>query len=244
MEGLVPDALPADAPVGVASLPERDLAEAQTICDDPQNFPFSVPEACSGFALDINGGARRPFSAAFLGAGCDTFSVSHDIFPNRDLRHDDFFFTLLRVCHSGQVALVHILLLSNDFASTLFERMVQLAHACFAAGAHVLLSQHASSEVWRVPAVSFLLQEMKADVVYWDPVRYSGTFPGFGILASSFQGLQFLAATDSACFSVADTFLLDSDSLPDDFALCVSELRVQRSELCSTSLSSSGKAAV
>ena len=140
---------------GAASLPDRDLAEDQAAPADSQNFSFSVQEVRSGFVLDINGWARRPFSAAFLGVGCDTFSVSPDIFPDRDLRHDDFFFTLLRLCHSGQMALIHILLLSSDFASTLFERMVKLTHACFTAGAHVLLSQHSSSEVWRAPSVCF-----------------------------------------------------------------------------------------
>ena len=116
--------------MGVASLPERGLDEEQTALGDSQTFPYSVPESCSGFVLDINGGAWRPFSAAFLGVGCDTFSVSPDVFPDRDLQHDDFFFTLVRICHSGQVALVHILLTSSDFASTLFERMIQTAHAC------------------------------------------------------------------------------------------------------------------
>ncbi|CAE7241440.1 unnamed protein product, partial [Symbiodinium sp. CCMP2592] len=168
-EGLVPVTLLADAP-GDAPFPQpRDLHSDPVVQSAPQNFACSVSEPGSGFFLDINGGTRRPLSAAFLGAGCDTFSVSPEIFPERDLLQDDFFFALLRVCHSGQVALLHILLLASDFSSTLFERMIQIAHACFAAGSHVLLSQHSSAAVWSNSSVVFLLQQMSSDAIFWDP---------------------------------------------------------------------------
>ena len=119
------------------------------------DFPYSVPESSSGFVLDINGGARRPFSAAFLGVGCD-FSVSPDDFPDRDPQ-------LLFLHFAGFVilALVHILLTSSDFASTLFERMVQLLMLARDDGYH--------------------------DVIYWDPQNFNGTFPGFGLLGFIFS---------------------------------------------------------
>ncbi|CAE7242778.1 unnamed protein product [Symbiodinium sp. CCMP2592] len=177
----------------------------------------------NGFFLDINGGSRRPLSAAFLGAGCDTFSVAPEVFPERDLLQDDFFFTLLRVCHSGQVALLHILLLASDFTSILFERMIQIAHACFAAGSHVLLSQHSSSAVWSHSSVLFLLRQMSSDIIFWDPRQFGCNFSNFGILAASFSSLQHLATSSSATSDKQATAGSATFALSADFVLAVAK---------------------
>ncbi|CAE7767751.1 unnamed protein product [Symbiodinium sp. CCMP2592] len=186
-EGLVPVALPADATGDAPFSPPGTTFPEPVVQSAPQNFACSVSELDSGFFLDINGGARRPLSAAFLGAGCDTFSVAPEIFPERDLLQDAFFFSLLRVCHSGQVALLHILLCAGDFPSNLFDRMIQIAHACFAAGSHVLLSQHSGSSVWSHASVIFLLQQMGADAIFWDPQRFGCNFDGFGHVKARFD---------------------------------------------------------
>ncbi|CAE7723899.1 unnamed protein product [Symbiodinium sp. CCMP2592] len=222
-EGLVPVALPADA-TGDAPFPQPCATPPEPVVQSaPQNFACSVSELDSGIFLDINGGARRPLSAAFLGAGCDTFSVAPEIFPERDLLQDAFFFSLLRVCHSGQVALLHILLCASDLTSNLFDRMIQIAHACFAAGSHVLLSQHSGSSVWSHASVIFLLQQMGADAIFWDPQRFGCNFEGFGLLAASFSSLQFLATASSTGSSMQAHREFDFSSLSADFVLAVAE---------------------
>ncbi|CAE7041542.1 unnamed protein product [Symbiodinium sp. CCMP2592] len=157
--------------------------------------PVALPADATGIFLDINGGARRPLSAAFLGAGCDTFSV----------------------------ALLHILLCASDFPSNLFDRMIQIAHACFAAGSHVLLSQHSGSSVWSHASVIFLLQQMGADAIFWDPQRFGCNFEGFGLLAASFSSLQFLATASSTGSSMQAHREFDFSSLSADFVLAVAE---------------------
>ncbi|CAE7242810.1 unnamed protein product, partial [Symbiodinium sp. CCMP2592] len=221
-EGLVPVALLADA-TGDAPFPQPCATPPEPVVQSaPQNFACSVSELDSGLFLDING-ARRPLSAAFLGAGCDTFSVAPEIFPERDLLQDEFFFALFRVCHSGQVALLHILLCASDFSSSLFERMIQIAHACFAAGSHVLLSQHSNSAVWSHASVIFLLQQMGADAIFWDPQRFGCNFEGFGLLAASFSSLQFLATASSTGSPMQAHREFEFSSLSADFVLAVAE---------------------
>ena len=120
------------------------------------------------------------------------FSVCPDISWDRDILQDEFFCSLLRVCRS--LVIVHILLSEDDNQSTFLERLVGIAHACFAAGSHVLLSQHQFSPLWSTPIVSFLLRQMSADLVHWDPQAFEGHFPGFAILAFSFRGMEDMAS--------------------------------------------------
>ncbi|CAE7788563.1 unnamed protein product [Symbiodinium sp. CCMP2592] len=118
---------------------------------------------------------------------------------------------------------MHILLCATDLTSNLFDRMIQIAHACFAAGSHVLLSQHSGSSVWSHASVIFLLQQMGADAIFWDPQRFGCDFEGFGLLAASFSSLQFLATASSTGSSMQAHREFDFSSLSADFVLAVAE---------------------
>ncbi|CAE7201935.1 unnamed protein product [Symbiodinium sp. CCMP2592] len=88
--------------------------------------PVALPADATGFFLDINGGPGALFQQHFLELA---------VILSRSLPK-----------FSLNVALLHILLCASDFSSSLFERMIQIAHACFA--------------------------EMGADAIFWDPQRH------------------------------------------------------------------------